>query len=286
MGSAPGPMQIRDALAQAQPCGVARLDAQWLLQHLLGQPRAWLLAHDDQRLTAAQAASWQHQLQRRAAGVPLAYVLGEQEFCGLTLQVSPAVLIPRPETELLVDWALECLHKAAAQQTRPLDVLDLGTGSGAIALAVKHRFSSAQVCATDLSPAALTAAQNNATRLGLAVEFTSGAWWAAVPQRGFDLVLANPPYIAAGDLHLQALQHEPLLALSPGGDGLADLQTIVRGAPDHLRPGGWLLLEHGHDQAATVQQLLAKTGAFSAIQTRVDLAGMARCTGARWAIAT
>lgn len=279
-------MQIREALAQAQICGVARLDAQWLLQHLLRQRRAWLLAHDDQLLQPEQEAAWRHQLQRRAAGAPLAYVLGEQEFCGLTLKVSPAVLIPRPETELLVDWALQCLHQAAAQQTLPLEVLDLGTGSGAIALAVKHRFAAARVCATDLSPAALTVAQNNATRLGLALEFAGGAWWSAVPQRCFDLVVANPPYIAAGDPHLLALQHEPLLALSPGGDGLIDLQNIVRGAPDHLRPGGWLLLEHGYDQATVVQQWLAKTGGFSDIQTRMDLAGMARCTGARRAIAT
>ena len=275
-------MLIRDALAKARVCGVERLDAQRLLQHLLQQPRAWLMAHDDFHLAPAQAAAWQQQLQRRAQGEPLAYVLGEQEFCGLTLQVSPTVLIPRPETELLVDWALQCLPQAAHPTTNAApQVLDLGTGSGAIALAVKHRCPSAQVCATDLSPAALEVARINAQRLGLALDFAQGRWWAAVPGRAFDLVLANPPYMAAADPHLLALPHEPLHALSPGGDGLADLKIIVAGACAPLRAGAWLLLEHGHEQAAAVQQMLAESGAFRDIQTRLDLAGLARCTGAR-----
>ncbi len=273
-------MRIREALAQAQPLGVARLDAQWLLGHLLRRKRTWLLAHDDEPLTAADAATWQALLARRAAGEPLAYVLGEREFCGLKLRVTPAVLVPRPETEVLVDWALQCLAGVPAP-----DVVDLGTGSGAIALALRRARPDARVTATDASPGAAAIARINAERLGLTLTLSIGDWWQAVPGQRFGLALSNPPYISAGDPHLAALVHEPSVALTSGVDGLDALRQIVHGAPDHLEPGAWLLLEHGHDQAAAVQTLLHARG-FDEAQTRADLAGLPRCTGARWPGAT
>jgi release factor glutamine methyltransferase len=271
-------VNIADALRQARAAGVERLDAQWLLEHLLGRPRAWLLAHDDEPLPAEAATAWPALLARRAAGEPLAYVVGEREFCGLRLVVSPAVLVPRPETELLVRWALELLPTAPAPAPA---VVDLGTGSGAVALALKAAQPSAEVWATDTSPAALAVAQGNARRLGLAVNFAHGDWWQAVGGRTFGLAVSNPPYIAAGDPHLAALGHEPTLALTPGGDGLDSIRQLVGQAPAHLLPGAWLLLEHGHDQADAVAALFAGHG-FERAQTRRDLAGLPRCTGARW----
>lgn len=270
-------MRIRDALQRAAQAGVDRLDAQLLLGHLLGQPRAWLLAHDDQLLTTNQARACHDLIARRAAGEPLAYVLGEWTFCGLALNVSPAVLVPRPETEMLVDWALACLATAPSPQ-----VLDLGTGSGAIALAIASRQPEAQVRATDLEGGALAVARGNAARLGLSVQWSQGDWWGAVDAgQRFGLVVSNPPYIAPGDPHLAALTHEPLAALTAPAQGLDALRQIIAGAPHHLLPGGWLLLEHGHDQAAAVQGLLAQQG-FVQVQTRADMAGLPRCTGARW----
>ena len=202
--------------------------------------------------------------------------MGQQGFYGLVLAVSPDVLVPRPETELLVDWALERLLTAPAAS-----VIDLGTGSGAVALAIKQAAGNAEVTATDASPAALALAQSNAAQLGMTLGFASGSWWYAVPQRRFGLAVSNPPYIAGTDAHLQALQHEPRMALTPEGDGLDALRTIIEGAPRHLLPGAWLLLEHGHDQAQAVQSLLLAHG-FGPPQTRHDLAGLPRCTGAAW----
>ena len=269
-------LRIADALARARAIGVDRLDVQLLLCHLLQRSRAWLLAHDDAALAPAQAAAFEAALARRAAGEPLAYIVGEKEFHGLALAVSPDVLVPRPETELLVDWALELLAGQAAPT-----VADLGTGSGAIALAVQHRCPAARVTATDASPAALAVARANAERLGLPLQLAAGSWWQALPGQVFDLVLSNPPYIAGDDHHLQALVHEPRQALTPEGDGLQALRAIVAGAPAHLQAGGWLLLEHGFDQADAVQALLA-AGGFREVATRVDLAGLPRCTGGRW----
>ena len=274
MAPEPG-LRVADALAQARRCGVERLDAQWILSHLLHQPRAWLLAHDQERLPGTAASAWPGLLARRAAGEPLAYVLGEREFCGLTLRVSPAVLVPRPETELLVEWALECLQAGLDH-----DVIDLGTGSGAVALAIRRSRPQVRVLATDASAQALAIAHDNARRLGLAIELAQGDWWTAAGQARFGLAVCNPPYVAADDPHLAALHHEPLAALTPGGDGLGALVQIVRGAPPHLLPGAWLLLEHGHDQAAPVQALLQAAG-FEAVATRPDLAGLPRCTGGR-----
>ncbi len=273
-------MHIAAAVQEARACSVARLDAQLLLVHLLQRSREWLLAHDDAELSASQAAAFGALVARRAAGEPLAYVVGEREFCGLALHVTAAVLVPRPETELLVDWALERLPLAPLA-AGAASVIDLGTGSGAVALAVKQRASAADVTATDASAAALDIARGNARRHGLDIRFAQGDWWAAVASQRFGLALSNPPYIAGDDLHLAALTHEPRTALTPEGDGLAAIRRIVSGAPDHLHAGAWLLLEHGHDQAQAVQALLRARG-FGPIETRPDLAGLPRCTGGAW----
>ena len=273
------PVSVAQAIAQARGRGVDLLDAQLLLARLLSQRRSWLLAHGEALLHAAQAGAFDALSRRRAAGEPLAYLLGEKEFHGLVLQVDARVLVPRPDTELLVDWALEWLATRLAQACGSAPtVVDLGTGSGAIALAIKHRQPQACVTATDLSPDALQLARHNATRLALSVQFAQGAWWDALPGRRFDLVLSNPPYIAAADPHLAALMHEPALALAAGDDGLRDLRLIVAGASPHIESGGWLLLEHGFEQGEAVRALLRRHG-FAAVQTRRDLAGLERCTG-------
>ena len=269
----PGSLSVAQALLEAHALGVDRLDTLMLLADTLACSRTWLLAHDDAELSAEQAIHLRARLARRALGEPLAYLLGEKEFHGLMLKVDSNVLVPRPDTEVLVEWALALL----AGMERPI-VADLGTGSGAIALAVKHARPLATVAATDVSAAALGVARANAQRLALDIEFIEGSWWRAVPQRRFQLVLSNPPYIAGGDVHLAALTHEPALALTPGGDGLGALRSIVAGAAAHLEPGGWLLLEHGFDQADAVQALLREHG-FGSVQTRRDIAGLPRCSG-------
>ena len=269
----PGSLSVAQALLEARALGVDRLDTLMLLADILARSRTWLLAHDDAELSTEQASHLRARLARRASGEPLAYLLGEKEFHGLMLKVDSNVLVPRPDTEVLVDWALALL----AGMERPI-VADLGTGSGAIALAVKHARPLATVAATDVSAAALGVARANAQRLALDIEFIEGSWWRALPQRRFQLVLSNPPYIAGGDVHLAALTHEPALALTPGGDGLGALRSIVAGAAAHLEPGGWLLLEHGFDQADAVQALLREHG-FGSVQTRRDIAGLPRCSG-------
>ena len=266
---------VAGALAQAKAAGIDRLDAQLLLGHLLARPRTWLLAHDDAGLDTAQHEAFRRLLGRRADGEPVAYLVGEIAFHGLALQVDANVLVPRPDTELLVDWAIELLAADA-----PRRVVDLGTGSGAIALAVKHARPGVTVLATDISDAALAVARANAAHLGLDVVIQHGAWWLGLDGQRFDLVLSNPPYIASGDPHLAALQHEPMLALTPGGDGVDALREIVAGAPEHMVRGAWILLEHGYDQGEAVQALLRAQG-FNGVETRRDLGGRARCTGGR-----
>nr|MDH4447194.1 peptide chain release factor N(5)-glutamine methyltransferase [Acidovorax sp.] len=274
--------QIAQALAQAQAQGLARIDAQLLLLHVLARPdagRAWLLAHDTDPLEPDTQARFATLCQRRLAGEPVAYLTGHKEFYGLPLQVDARVLDPRPDTETLVDWAL----MLALPQPAPR-IVDLGTGSGAIALALQHQCPHAQVLAVDASEDALAVARANAGRLGLPVRFAWGNWLAGLGREAggpFDLIVSNPPYIAADDPHLAALTHEPLQALASGADGLQDLRTIIRQAPDHLVAGGWLLLEHGHDQSAAVQALLVDRG-FADVRSRDDLSGIARCTGGRW----
>ncbi|CAN7582954.1 peptide chain release factor N(5)-glutamine methyltransferase [Variovorax paradoxus] len=272
------PSTVAQALAAAVALGVDRLDAQLLLLHALGRAphdRAWLLAHDTDTLSDAAWSALSAQLPRRLAGEPVAYLLGEKEFHGLGLQVDARVLVPRPDTETLVDWALQCLEGRDAPR-----VLDLGTGSGAIALALQHARPDALVDAVDASADALAVAEANAQRLGLPVRFRQ-AHWLDGAAGGYAVIASNPPYIAAGDPHLAALQHEPLAALVAGPDGLADIRQIVQQAPAHLADGGWLLLEHGHDQAAAVCQLLGAHG-FAEVQSRDDLAGIQRCSGGIW----
>lgn len=270
---------IAQALQAARDARVDRLDAQLMLAQLMQQPRSWLIAHDDAPLRPPQATQYAQWLTRRGAGEPLAYVLAQAEFCGLTLQVGPQVLIPRPETELLVEWGLQLLSGQLAPCAQP-QVVDLGCGSGAIALAIRHRHPAATVTAVDASDAALEVARQNASRLNLSITCVQGDWWSAVAGQRFHLALSNPPYIAPGDPHLAALQHEPHSALVAPERGLSDLHRLIDGAPAALHPGGWLLLEHGHDQGAAVRTRLQQAG-FTNVSTRRDLADMERCTGAR-----
>ena len=268
---------VKHALADAFKQGLERLDAQLLLLHALGrQPgdRAWLIAHDTDALAADIKDHFTGLCARRATGEPLAYLTGRQAFYGLELQVDHRVLIPRPDTETLVDWALAILEGA----TEPA-VLDLGTGSGAIALALKHERPDARVSGLDASPDALKVAAGNAARLKLDVDFSAGSWLAGVGG-SYHLIVSNPPYIAAGDCHLPALSHEPSQALVSGVDGLDDIRTIIEAAPAKLQSDGWLLLEHGYDQAVAVRALLAGAG-FIEVHSRRDLAGMERCSGGK-----
>ncbi|MCZ2496735.1 peptide chain release factor N(5)-glutamine methyltransferase [Xylophilus sp. Kf1] len=270
---------VAEALRGAADAGLDRLDGQMLLLHALGRDagdRAWLLAHDGDALAAPAEAAFAALARRRADGEPVAYLLGRKEFFGLPLRVDARVLVPRPDTETLVQWALDLLPDGQAAR-----VLDLGTGSGAIALAVASQRPTAQVDAVDASEAALQVARANAAALGLPVRFKSGDWFGgATAGTAYQLILSNPPYIAEGDRHLPALRHEPRQALTSGADGLDDLRRIVAGAPAHLSPGGWLLLEHGWDQAGAVRDLLAAAG-FESVQNRTDLGGNHRCSGGR-----
>lgn len=273
MGGAPS--TVGGALAQACRLGLDRLDAQLIVAARLGRDRAWVMAHPEAPLTDRDGVEqW---FARRAVGEPLAYLLGRREFHGLELHVSPAVLVPRPDTETLVDWALELLDGPLAA-CAPSRIADLGTGSGAIALALAAARPGLRVTATDLSESALEVACGNAQRLALDIEWCAGDWWAAVDGQRFDLAVANPPYIAPFDPHLAALAHEPRLALVSGRDGYDAIERIVAGARRHLSPGGWLLLEHGHDQGPRVATLMRQAG-FDVVQARRDLAGIVRCTG-------
>ncbi|MCE5232866.1 MAG: peptide chain release factor N(5)-glutamine methyltransferase [Mizugakiibacter sp.] len=255
----------------------ARLEAELLLAHALGRPRAWLYAHAGDAVDAAQQAAFAALLARRAAGEPVAYLVGTRGFWSLELEVTPATLIPRPETELLVELALARLPADA--ETR---VADLGTGSGAVALAIARERPRARVLATDASAEALAVARRNAQRLGIAnVAFAQGDWCAALGDaRDLDLIVANPPYIAAGDPHLDEgdLRFEPATALASGADGLDAIRIIVRDARAHLCPGGWLLFEHGFDQGAAVRALLAAHG-YREVFTARDLEGRERVSG-------
>ena len=272
------PPTLAQALAGAQAGGLARTDAQLLLLHALGRPdarRAWLLAHDTDALDSDVQARFAALCRRRRDGEPVAYLTGSKGFYGLELQVDARVLDPRPDTETLVDWALEVLAPLSAPR-----VLDLGTGSGAIALALQHQRPDARVSAVDASAGALAVARANAARLQLPVRFHQGHWLDGV-QGLWDAIVSNPPYIAVSDPHLASLRHEPLQALASGADGLDDLRSIAAQAPARLANGGWLLLEHGWDQARAVQALLCAAG-FTAVQDRKDLAGIVRCSGGQW----
>ena len=259
--------------------GLPLLEARMLLERALGASRTWLIAHDDEALPDAQVAVFQDWAARRRRGEPMAYLLGEREFMGHLFHVSPAVLIPRPETELLVETALAHVRDIPAPR-----VLDLGTGSGAIAVSIALARPDARVDATDLSPQALEVAGDNARRLGAVVALHEGDWYGALNGGAaapiYDVIVSNPPYIAAGDPHLSQgdLRHEPGMALTDRSDGLEALRAIVRGAPAWLKPGGALWMEHGWDQAARVRDLLAAAG-FSGVGSRHDLAGIERISG-------
>jgi release factor glutamine methyltransferase len=280
----------------------ARIEVQCLLQAVLQVNRAHLLAHPEQVLEPDQLARYTALFERRLRGEPVAYLLGEREFYGLVFKVSAATLIPRPETELLVELALQRLPSPPAgsaplaalspqageggrQAGRGSEfrVLDLGTGSGAIALSIAHARPDAEVVAVDASAAALEVAQSNVLRLGLAnVRLLQSDWFSALQGERFDLIVANPPYIAAGDQHLVQgdLRFEPRSALASGADGLADIRRIIALAREHLDASGWLLLEHGHDQAERVRELLQQAG-YGEVFSICDLAGIARVSGGR-----
>lgn len=249
----------------------AQLDAAVLLCHVLDCPRSFLLSHPETPLTAEQAQRFAQLVERRARGEPVAYLTGTREFWSLSLKVTPAVLIPRPETETLVEAALARLP--ADRETR---VADLGTGSGAIALAVAHERPHAHVLATEMSTAALVVARDNARTHCIAhAAFVEGHWLEALAGQRFDMIVSNPPYVREADPHLETLKYEPREALVSGPDGLDALREIIRDAPGRLEPGGWLLLEHGADQADIVRDLLHQAR-LVAVETIPDLAGLPR----------
>ncbi|MFS0756335.1 peptide chain release factor N(5)-glutamine methyltransferase [Noviherbaspirillum sp. 1P10PC] len=261
---------IAEVLAQSP---LDALDTRVLLCHALHLTRVQLITRADHLLNDTEAARLEALLARRAAGEPVAYLTGEREFYGLPFQVTPAVLIPRPDTELLVELACERLPRGGS-------VLDMGTGSGAIAVAIAHARPDAQVSALDASAAALEVARGNAARNGVHVDFLQSDWYAALSlaPRRFDMIVSNPPYIVAGDRHLSEgdLRFEPVDALTDHADGLSALRTIVAGAPAFLAPGGWLLMEHGYDQAQAVRALLQ---GWNQVQSWRDLAGIERASG-------
>jgi release factor glutamine methyltransferase len=266
--------QLEDAL-NLDP-GSARIEVQCLLQDVLQVNRAYLLTHPEQPLTADQHARYIALFERRLHGEPIAYLLGEREFFALTFKVSPATLIPRPETELLVELALQ--HTPQQGECR---VLDMGTGSGAIALSIAHARPNAEVVAVDASAAALEVAQFNTRQLGLVnVRLLRSDWFSALQDKRFDMIVSNPPYIAVNDEHLAQgdVRFEPHTALVSGEDGLDDIRRICAIAHEHLNPEGWLLLEHGYDQAARVRALLQQAGLAAVFSAR-DLAGIERVSG-------
>ena len=263
-----------------------RAEARRLLASLTGQPLTWFMAHGDDPAAPDITTRFRALAERRRAGEPLAYLLGQQEFYGRPFTVSPAVLIPRADTETLVETALEQLTRLRRQRCAvPLSLLELGAGSGIIAITLALEAPDTEVHAVERSPEALTVAQQNAKTLGAdRIHWHPGSWWQALASpRRFDLIVSNPPYIAANDHHLQQgdLRFEPPQALAAGPDGLDDLRIIIGGAPAHLNPGGWLLLEHGYDQEAPVQALLRDAG-FADVFTRRDLAGQPRVSGGQW----
>ncbi|WP_317202426.1 peptide chain release factor N(5)-glutamine methyltransferase [Janthinobacterium sp.] len=251
------------------------VDNRILLCHALGLNRVGLITQSERLLSGDEAARLSALFARRLAGEPIAYIVGEREFFGLPFEVNPAVLIPRPDTELLVELALDRLASGAG-------ALDMGTGSGAVAVALAHSRPDAAVTALDVSEAALAVARRNAAANGARVDFLLSDWYAALGAARFALIVSNPPYIASGDRHLSEgdLRFEPAGALTDHADGLAALRRIVAGAPAHLEAGGWLLMEHGYDQAGAVRALLDGAG-YTETQSWRDLAGIERVSGAR-----
>jgi release factor glutamine methyltransferase len=264
---------IRDA-ATRLTSDEARLEAELLLAHALDRPRSWFYAHAGDMLEARDSQVFEELIRRRDRGEPVAQITGRRGFWSLELLVTPDTLIPRPETELLVELALERLPR-----TEPRHVLDMGTGTGAVALAIASERPLADVTATDASEAALAVARDNAAESGLPLTLMSSDWYQALPDRRFDLVVSNPPYIAAADPHLKQgdLRFEPVSALVSGVDGLDAIRVIAAGALAHLNPGGWLLVEHGHDQGAAVRALFQDAG-LASVATERDLEQRERVT--------
>lgn len=261
-------MTVSEAIAAS---GIDAREARLLLAEICGFSQASLIASPEQEIPFEVENAFFDFTRRRIRGEPVAYILGRREFYGLELAVNPSVLIPRPETELLVDLALE---------KEPASVLDLGTGSGAIALAIKHQRPKCWVVAVDADLSALITARRNATRLNLEIDFRHGRWFDPVAGERFELIVANPPYVANGDPHLAALRFEPQGALVAGPEGLDSIREIVKAAGSFLLPGGALLLEHGIGQDAAVRDLLAAAG-LESVATWPDLAGIARVSGGR-----
>ena len=256
----------------------ARRDTEVLLCHCLNKPRAWLYTWPEKTVPAESAQRFEQLLSRRRSGHPVAYLTGVREFWSLQLAVNSATLIPRPETEIMVTWALEL------PLPEEISVLDLGTGSGAIALAIASERAQWQVTGVDVSEEALQVARSNADRTALQrVSFMASDWYEATAGRRFHLLLANPPYIDGGDQHLERgdLRFEPRSALVAAQGGLADLARLVAGASEHLHPGGWLLLEHGYEQGDAVRRMLTDAG-FTQVSTRLDMAGHERISGGCW----
>jgi release factor glutamine methyltransferase len=268
--STPSPTIISRALAAS---GLIPFEAKILLGHVLRRDRAWLAAHGEEQMSARDARAFDALARRRRDGEPVAYLTGRREFYGLELEITPEVLIPRPETELLVELALVRID--AHEHT---DILDLGSGSGAIALAIASERPHSKVLGVDISAAAVTLALRNASRLGLGnVTFTASDWFREVPKKRYDAIVANPPYVASGDAHLSEgdLRFEPPVALAAGADGLSSIRAIVADAAAYMSPGAWLLIEHGYDQAEAVQSML-RAAKFGELQSRRDLAGIPR----------
>jgi release factor glutamine methyltransferase len=290
-------MKVAEALAQAR-AAVPAAEARLLLRHVLNCSASAIAAHPEREMAESQSSWYAVLVARRAAGEPIAYLVGYREFYGRDFRVTPAVLIPRPETELLVEVALPKVPPSASNEfgfadrgevdyRRPVvsrgstpSVLDLGAGSGCVAITLALELAGT-VTAVDVSTDALAVARENAARLGAKVTFIESDWYSAVDGR-FDLIVGNPPYVAEGDAHLSEgdLRFEPMTALACGADGLSAIRCIVAEAPRHLVPGGWLFLEHGYDQAEAMQALLAEAG-FGAIEQHRDLAGIVRVSGGR-----
>lgn len=278
----PAALRLDDLLAAATrglaaSSPTARLDARMLARHAWGVAETWLIAHGRDLIDPARAAVFEALVERRAAGEPVAYILGVREFYGRDFRVTPATLIPRPETEHLVEAALERLADRASAR-----VLDIGTGSGCIAITLKRERPAWTITGVDLSPAALDVARANADRLGAAVEWLSSDLYAGVAGRRFDLIVSNPPYVAEADAHLAQgdLRFEPASALAAGPDGLDILRGLIESAPTYLETNGWLIVEHGWDQGEAMAGLLAEAGFVERFMRR-DLAGQARVSGGR-----
>jgi len=270
---------VRQALAHATHRLGERIDAEVLLSYVLDKPRSWLIAHADDTLSPDHASAYALLIEQREAGEPIAYITGRRGFWSLDLEVTTATLIPRPETELLVELALERLPIDQASR-----VLDLGTGSGPIALAIARERPAAQVMATDASNDALVVAQHNARRHHIGnISFVCGDWFAPLGDKRFDVIVSNPPYIESNDPHLQQgdLRFEPMSALASGADGLDDIRRIIRDAGLHLMPGGWLLFEHGWQQGEAARALLRDAG-FVELSTARDLEQRDRVSLGRW----